>query len=528
MNTIFYNAQIYTLNPKQPCVQALAVKNGIITAIGSNEEVRNLPLVDYKSINMEGKTILPGLTDSHIHMHLLAKSLDMVKCETESKEACLQNIAERVKKTPPGDWILGHGWNQNNWQGGYGNLDDLDRISTQHPIFLTAKSLHAAWVNSAALQIAQIDRNSVDPVGGKFGRTSTGELSGILFESAYQIVQDNIPAENTKKLAENLLKVQEQLHKYGITSVHDFDGADCFSALQILDKERRLMMRIVKSIPYPYLDSAIQLGLRTGFGSDYLIIGSLKLFADGALGPQTAAMIAPYENSKTNCGSLMLNSDEIFEIGQKAVHGGISLAVHAIGDFANQESVKGFSNLRKYERQQKISGLWHRIEHAQLLTHQLIGNFAKYNIFASMQPVHLLSDIEAANKYWGERSKYAFPFNSLLAEGTTLVFGSDAPVESPNPFPGIFAATMRTTLTGEPDSHGWYSEQKISVEESLRAYTTAPARLAGWKTRNGNLKLNENSDFIVLDKNIFEIEPEMIKDIKVTATMVAGELVWLE
>lgn len=528
MNHILYNARIYTFDPHLPVAEAIAISNDQIVALGSNDEVLNLPLSGYNRQNLDGKTVLPGLTDSHLHLQHTALAMSVVDCETETKEECLTRIKERVAATPAGGWIFGHGWNQNRWADGYGTLKDLDLISTLHPIFLTAKSLHAAWVNSTALRHAGIEAATHDPQGGIIGRTKNGALNGILFESAYLLVQEQIPHQSIPKIADAIEQAQHKLAQMGITSVHDFDGVDCFSALQMLEREKRLKMRVLKSIPFSNLDAALEFGVTTGFGSSLLKIGSIKLFADGALGPQTAAMLAPYRGSEDDYGTLLLSQEEILNIGKRSSPAGLSLAIHAIGDKANQVVLAAFSELRSHERELGMAQPLHRIEHAQLLNPQLIPLFAVNKIHASVQPIHQISDIDIADRYWGERAMYAFPFQSLLASGAQLVFGSDSPVEIANPFIGIYAATTRLSMNTHNHPNSWYPHEKISLNAAVRAYTIQPAILAGWEQCKGRLHLKEAADLIVLKEDIFTVEPERRKELLPCATMAAGEWVWQE
>jgi predicted amidohydrolase YtcJ len=514
------------MDSSSPFVEAIAIQNDRILAIGSNEEILNLPCSQANKVNMEGKCILPGFTDSHIHLNYYAKSLTQVDCETASKAECLDRVRKRVGQTEAGKWVIGHGWNQHNWPEGYGTLEDLDSISETHPIYLTAKSLHAGWANSRALALAGINAHTKPPDGGMIGKNSDGSLNGLLFEKATLLIENSIPEPDIQQIKENLQLVQTELWKFGITSVHDFDGADCFSALQLLESEDRLRLRVLKSIPQNNLEKAVQLGLRTGFGTDFLKIGSVKLFADGALGPQTAAMTSPYENNPANRGILLLSEDEIFEYGILASQSGVSMAVHAIGDLANETVLKGYQKLRAYERQHNLARLAHRIEHVQILTQGLLSSFSDLDITASVQPIHLISDMDTADKYWGERSRYAYPFRSLLDAQANMIFGSDSPVESPNPFIGIHAATTRTKTNGYPSNKGWYPDQKISLMQALLGYTRAPAKLAGWKSHKGRIFSGEQADLMVLADDIFDIPVFEIKDMLPLAMMVAGKWVW--
>src|SRR3990172_2229092 len=351
---IIYNANIYTLNPNRPKATAIAILCEKIAALGDDQTI----LADFpKSVekfDAGGRTIIPGLIDAHIHLQQYALSLTKVDCETTSRDQCLKRVAVRTNHTPTGAWIFGHGWNQNNWSDGFGNASDLDLISQDHYIYLTAKSLHAAWVNSAALRLAGVTNDTVDPPGGKIGRDEHGIPNGILFESAMQLVSDLVPDPDPVHLSGPIQHALTRLAEMGLTGLHDFDRKNCFIALQHLHNRGELKMRVTKSIPVDDLPSAAAIGLRSGFGDSMLRIGGVKVFADGALGPQTAAMLTPYEGNPDNKGILMLDAEELVEIGRLAVDNGLSLAVHAIGDRANNQVLNAFSELRDYERTKQV------------------------------------------------------------------------------------------------------------------------------------------------------------------------------
>ncbi|MCK4726356.1 MAG: amidohydrolase family protein, partial [Anaerolineales bacterium] len=334
---VLYNARIYTQDEREPIVSALVIDRGRILRIGNQNKLIS-QFEDSSTLHdLEGKTIIPGLIDAHIHLQHYAMSLQKVECETSTRKECLENVAAAVEGIAPGEWILGHGWNQNDWPEGFGDADLLDRISPENPVYLTAKALHAAWVNSIVLQKAGITAQTADPPGGQIQHHPDGSPTGILFETAMSLVSDLIPKLSVGHVARAIEEAQTILWKIGITGAHDFDQRTCFAALQELHAAGKLKLRITKSIPIESLQEAVELGLRSGFGDDFLRIGSVKAFADGALGPRTAAMLQPYEGEPENRGLLMLDAEEIVEKGAQAVDNGLSLAVHAIGDSANHE-----------------------------------------------------------------------------------------------------------------------------------------------------------------------------------------------
>lgn len=522
---ILHNARIRTQNPAQPFATALAIENGRILATGSDVDVLALASSHTAKEDLHGLTLWPGLTDAHLHLEHYAFALDRVDCEVATKEECLLRVAERAKRAAAQEWILGHGFDQNRWSGGYGSAADLDAASGGRPVYITAKSLHAGWASLAALRMAGIDRDTSDPEGGKILRDARGEPTGILLENAVALVESILPVLNERVTADVIGRAQARLWSMGITGVHDFDRRRCFQALQLLDQEDRLRLRVVKSIPVDLLDEAVALGLRSGFGGEFLRIGSVKMFADGALGPQTAAMLQPYENSSES-GVLLLDGEHIFETGQKAAGSGLSLAVHAIGDRANHEMLAGYAMLRAFEAQNRLPHLRHRIEHVQLLHADDLRRLSDLDIIASVQPIHAISDIDIANRHWGDRSQYAYPFHALLEAGTKIAFGSDAPVESPNPFIGLHAAVNRTRPNGYPQPQGWHPEQRISLDQALAGYTTGPAFAAGLENRLGQLRPGYYADLIVLPVDPFDIPPDTLHSLQPGAAMVAGEWVW--
>jgi len=522
------------MDEKQPRVSAIAIWQDKIIATGNDYDLLHTfgaaasPFGKPTLIDAGGMTLLPGLTDGHIHLEQYSLSRQLIDCETESLQHCLQQIAKKVSQTPTGEWIVGHGWNQNLWQTGFGTASDLDQQTNQHPVYLTAKSLHAGWANTYALKLAGIDDSRTDPAGGHIQRLENGQPSGILFESAMQLIHDILPKPTPEHSAQAITQAQPDLWRMGLTGVHDFDQSNCFSALQRLHQEKKLKLRVIKSIPLENLQSAISLGLQTGFGDELLRMGQIKCFADGALGPQTAAMIQPYLGESENRGILLLDAEQVYDIGIQAVSHGLGLAVHAIGDLANHEILNGYARLREYEQNTlgiNSPRLRHRIEHVQLIHPQDAARLKQLAILASMQPIHAPSDMDMAQRFWGTRCSHAYAWRLQLTHGTPLVFGSDAPVESPNPFWGIHAAVTRQRQDGNPAPDGWIPEQKLSLQEALHAYTVAPAYAAGLENKTGRLAMGYLADLIVLENNPFQIEPQNLFKLQPRAAMLAGA--WL-
>lgn len=538
---ILHNAKIYTLTEKYPTASAMLIDQGRILAIGDESHCLAWG-GDPAKEDLGGRVVIPGLTDAHIHLQHYALGLQKIDCEVPSRQECLRRVTQRAQETPPGQWVLGHGWNQNEWPEGFGSVTDLDTAAPQNPVYLTAKSLHAGWANTAALQAAGIDANTPDPVDGQIQRAPSGRPTGILFEGAMRLVSKAVPQTSIDESAAAIQDAQQNLWQMGLTGVHDFDRRDCFAALQMLHASGDLKLRVLKSLPIDDLEHAVALGLRSGFGDDWLRIGGLKAFADGALGPHTAAMLAPYENDPANRGILLIDGEEMFERGREAVAQGLSLAIHAIGDLANHEMLNAFEQLRAFEKEfltedrgQKTepSGprspgsrpLRHRIEHVQLIHPEDAPRLAQLDVIASMQPIHAISDMQMADEYWGARAANSYAWRAQLEQGSRLVFGSDAPVDSPNPFWGLHAAVARRRADGTPGPEGWYPEQRLNIHEALQAYTQGPAYAAGMEDRLGKLAPGYLADLLVLEDNPFTCASDTLREIRPSAVMVGGKWV---
>jgi len=311
----------------------------------------------------------------------------------------------------------------------------------------------------------------------------------------------------------------------GLTGVHDFDRRDCFLALQQLHTGRRLKLRVTKNISLEVLDHAYELGLRTGFGDEWLRIGSVKVFMDGALGPRTAAMFQPYIGEPENKGNLNMDGEQLFEFARRAADVGLGMTVHAIGDRANHEVLNAYEQLRAYETEKGLPHLRHRIEHVQVLHPDDAPRLAKLDVIASMQPIHATSDMRMADTYWGERTSLAYALKTQLDAGAHMAFGSDAPVESPNPFRGIHAALTRRRADGSPGPAGWHPEQRLSLQQAIEGFTIGAAYAAYSENRQGRLARGMLADLIVLKNDPFTCDPDEVKDLQSSATMVAGEWV---
>ncbi|HEY3311503.1 MAG TPA: amidohydrolase [Anaerolineales bacterium] len=522
---ILYNAQIHSFDQFRQQASVLVIDRDKIAALGGPELFESFGARASRE-DMGGRVILPGLTDAHIHLLHYALSLQKVDVETSSKAEALQRVAERASKTPRGEWVFGHGWQQNDWDGEFPTAAELDAVAPEHPVYLTSKSLHASWANTLVLQLAGIGPGTPDPVNGKILRNPSGLPTGILLETAVMLVEKILPSPDDDKASQVIEAALPNLWKLGLTGAHDFDHRSAFMGLQILDRDQRLKLRVTKSIPLDLLPQAAALGLRTGFGSEHLRIGSVKVFMDGALGPRTAAMLTPYLNEPENRGILNMDGEQFYEHGKLAADAGLSMTGHAIGDRALHEILDGYEQLRGYERDHGLPALRHRIEHVQVLHPNDARRLGKLGVIASMQPIHATSDMLAAEKYWGARVNLAYSWRTQLDAGAILAFGSDAPVEAPNPFWGLHAAITRRRPDGTPGLEGWHPEQRLTVREALEGYTTGAAYAAGREDQLGRLSPGHYADLIVLEKDPFNCHPDDLLTMHSAGTMLGGEWLW--
>jgi predicted amidohydrolase YtcJ len=539
---ILLNGRIHTLNPQQPTATAVAVRDGKILAVGSDDAIKPLLASGGQRVDLNGRCLTPGLVDAHVHFQFFALSLQRVDLRgTTTLDEALQRIAAKLPTAPrsqPADtWLQGRGWRVNDWgQSHFPTAAHLDSIASDLPICLRDHSGHAAWVNSRALRLANIDTQTADPPGGQIQRDENGQPTGILFEDAIDLVTRHIPETTTNQVVAAMRQAQEYCWRVGLTGLHDFDGRSCFIALQNLHQNGELGLRVVKNIPVYRLEHAIGVGLRSGFGDEWLRIGGVKIFADGALGPRTAAMIAPYEGEPNNYGIVVTDKEEMLEKASAASAHGLSVTVHAIGDRANHDVLDVFEAVRKQEiREQGLetkgnqslisnlqSPLRHRLEHVQIIHPADQHRLAQLGVIASMQPIHATSDMETAVHHWGSRTKDSYAWRTMLNSGATLVFGSDAPIEKIDPLLGIHAAVSRRRADGSPGPEGWHPEQRLTMAETIHAFTTAAAITSGQEAQQGRIAPGMLADFTLFSRDVFTLPADELLDVEISGTVVGG------
>jgi predicted amidohydrolase YtcJ len=532
---ILYNGSILTMDPRQPLVEALRIRERRILACGALDEIRALPLGDALEIDLEGRTALPGLEDAHLHLCMHGMALSEIDL---GGTASLHQALERVRQasaSQPGsgwlrgaDWLRGAGWDHNLWpQPTPPTRHDLDSVVSDRPVALDSKDRHSLWVNSLALQLAGISADTPDSPGGQIWRDSAGQPTGILAENARRLIDTVVPPPDRDAWRQAAGAAIADCARYGITAVHSCEGPEAFRALSELEQTDELTVRVWHMLPLRVLDEAVALGLRTGYGSDRLRIGHVKMFADGALGSGTAEMLAPYEGQPGNLGVAATDTQTLLEAVSLAARHGLASAIHAIGDAANRRVLDIYAQVANdlAESAPQHGDLRHRIEHVQLLSKEDLPRLAAQGIIASMQPIHATHDRIMAERQWGARCRYAYAWRGLLDSGAHLAFGTDAPVEGLSPMPGLYAAVTRRDAHGEPPG-GWYPYQRLGLDEALHAYTLGAAYAAYGERERGSLIPGKRGDVAVLSRDITAGPPECLLDTAVDLTIVDGEIIY--
>jgi predicted amidohydrolase YtcJ len=533
---ILLNGNIRTLDIQRPQTQAIAVKAGRIMAVGENDEISALASSKTERVNLNGRLGIPGMMDSHFHFYDWAmgrQQLDLAR--VKSLDELLNQVAQATRKLPRENWILGQGWNESDWpEHIMPRRDHLDAMAPAHPVALWRCDLHLVSVNSRALELAGIDETTPDPPDGVIEKDSSGRPTGILRELAPNLVKAVIPAPKADEIVAAMRDGITHLHTLGLTGLHDvrlmggLEGAPALKAWQILNEKGKLDLRCWVSLAGERIEEAIALGLRTGLGDERLRIGHLKYFADGGMGARTAWMLEPYLDAEYG---MPLGS--MAELGQQiaaAEKAGLAVMVHAIGDRANREvitTLEGLPKLRSESQERSFVPpvLPHRIEHTQMIRSEDIQRLAKLKVAACVQPHNMILDINMIEESVGPRGRWTYAYKEMIDAGIPVILSSDAPVCDPSPLVGIHAAVTRQKRDGTP-AGGWYPEQRISVEDAVRGYTTVPAAFYGQSREMGTLIPGKRADMIVLDRDIFQVDPMEIADARVEMTIFDGRIVY--
>lgn len=518
---IYRHHTIHTGVPAAAPVTGILVQDETIVAVGDASALAAEHRVEV--IELAGAAVIPGLYDAHIHTAGYARDLDSVDLRgTATLEEALRRVTAHAATLPAGSWVLGGRWDSNRWAPPLQpDRHSLDRVCADRPVLLPSIDGHTSWVNSKALALAGIDADNADPVGGQIGRGDDGMPNGILREAACWPVQQAMQRDRNEDLRSLLLRGQEQLLSVGLTSVHDIDGEDARSAYLEMRDAGELKLRVHKAIPAEHLAAAIDEGRRTGDGDDWLSTGPVKIFSDGALGSHTCHMTRPFAGDPGNTGIAVTPFQDMLAMAGTAVAAGIAVATHAIGDRANQLVLDVYEQLAA----ERPAGLRLRIEHAQFLRPTDVSRMAKLGVSASMQPTHCTTDFDLVDELLDSHDLLAYAWRSVLDAKAPLAFGSDAPVEEPNPFEGLYAAITRSRADGRPCG-GWQPEQRLTPAEALTAYSLGPAFAAGQEDRKGLLTAGRLADFVAVDTDPLTAAPSQIRSTAVLSTIVGGQIRW--
>ena len=505
---ILENGVVRTMEAALPTARALALAGDRIAGgVGTHETALASP----DRVDLGGRCVLPGFSDSHVHFPTWALAQRQVRLEgARSLEETLTRVAAAASSLEPGRWLRGMGWRSGDWlPPTEPTKEDLDRITGHRPTALMARDYHSLWLNSAALARANGD---LETPGGVVERDERGEPTGVLREECAWHFRDTYVRPTEDEMVEASREGIRLAIARGVTAIHDKDGwLGALGVWQRLRAEGSLHLRVWQSVPAEQVDELAGLRIRSGLGDDFLRIGYLKAFMDGTLGSQTARLL-------DGTGVQITSAEALADYIRRGAAAGLPVAVHAIGDLANREALDAFEATR--DSWQPL-GLRHRIEHAQLLANEDLPRFAELGVTASVQFSHAPSDRDLADRFWGEKTRGAYAYRSLWDTGARIANGSDAPIEELDPWAGVVAGVRRTIDDRPP----WHPEQRLTLEEALEATTVNPAWLARDEHQRGKLLPGFLADLVVLDRDPLELEAEELPEVNVVATMLGGRWV---
>jgi len=529
-DVVYMNGNVYTVDEKNPRVSAMAIKDGRFIYVGSDAGAKKYFGDKTSVVDLKARTVLPGLIDSHIHFSLIGELKMKLNVYWKPKEEILELVTRAYQKAGKGEWIDGFGWNQEVWDPPvFPAKQELDKVAPNLPVYLERTDGHAAWVNSKALKIAGITNTTLNPEGGEILKNSKGEPTGILTDTATNLVSRHIPPLGRQKMFQAFELAQEELLSNGITSGQDAGcNLDTVALMKNLYESGKLYLRLYVRLLIPEDstnpgDEVYTKRKQVGLYENRLTIRGIKIFADGALGSRGAFMLQPYSDRLGYAGNQIVTDERLYALVKKAREAGFQVSVHAIGDAANRMVLDVYERVFKEKPDQNHR---FRIEHAQVVAPEDIPRFPRLSVIPSMQTVHVISDMNMAEKRIGpDRIKGAYAWRKFLDSGSIIADGTDAPVEPINPFLGLYAAVTRKDLKGLPEA-GWHPEECMTREEALKSYTIWGAYAAFEEKLKGSIQSGKLGDFVVIDKDYFTCTESEIKDIRVLQTVLGGKVVY--
>src|SRR6478609_3576816 len=515
--------------PSNGRAQGLAVAGGSIIAAGTNQEIQKLKGPKTHVIDLGGHFVMPGFNDAHVHLGSGGfEKLNVDLVGSKSLDDMKQRIAARVKTAAPGEWIVGRGWDHTLWaEQKTPTRADIDSVTGNHPAIFNRVDGHIAIANSAALKVAGVTAQSPDPHGGKIDRDDKGEPTGILRETAMGAVFQKIPPPSPAQRRKAAELALQDAARWGITSAQDNSDWEDFLTYEQMEKEGKLTLRIAEWLPFDAPPDQLLHARRYHPQNDPMLhTGMLKGFMDGSLGSRTAAMLAPYDDDPKNAGIPRYEQDKLDAAAAERATAGFQLGFHAIGDRGARMALDAFAYAAEQNHKAKTHGLLtrDRIEHDQVIAPEDFEKFKKLGVIASVQPNHLLTDMNWAEAHIGpERAKHSYPWKEFEDNGIPLAFGTDYPVEPITPFRGLYAAVTRKNEAGTKE---YYPEQKLTIDHAIAAYTTGAAYAEFEEDKKGSLSPGMLADFVVLDRDITKVAPPEILKTRVLRTVVGGKTVY--
>jgi hypothetical protein len=527
---IVYNARIYTAIDARPRAEALAIRGDRLAAVGATGDILKLKGPSTRTIDLEGRTVVPGLADAHGHFAGLGATLQRLDFRgLTSFDQVVDLVKQRATRLGRGQWILGRSWDQNLWRDkSFPTHEKLDRAAPDHPVYLTRVDGHAGLANATAMAAAGVTRATKDPEGGRILRDGAGNPTGVFIDTAQALITAKIPPESDAELVADILRADEECRRLGLTIVHDA-GTDkrTLDAYTRLIDEGKLQTRLYAMLrgSRAELESFFKRGPITNYHEHHLMARAVKIYADGALGSRGAAMLEPYSDDPGNRGLLVSPPDLVYQETLAASKAGFQTCIHAIGDRANREVLDVFERVQKEVPGSKTLRM--RDEHAQILDAADIPRFAKLGIVASMQPTHCTSDMPwVPSRIGAERTaEGAYVWQKLMKSGAIVASGSDFPVEQPSPMLGIYAAVTRQDPQGNPPA-GWAPDQRMTRREALKSFTINAAYAAHMEHDLGTLEADKLADLVVLSADIMTEPPARILTTTVLQTMIGGKWVY--
>ena len=526
----YIHGRIYTSDPQHPWAQAFAIREGKITCIGTISHVTlECAAGDTRAqtIDLHEKFVMPGFNDAHVHLGYAGAGMLSVRLYgAASIDELKKRVAASVATHKPGEWIIGAGWDHTLWpEKQFPNKWELDDVAPNNPVMLTHVSGHVAVANSLALKQAELTNSSPNPTGGELERNASGELTGMLKEGpAMELVNSRIPDPTAEQRRKGIVLVLADLAQNGVTSVQDNSEWDDFRTYKQLKEDGKLTVRITEWLHFTEpLNDLENKRAQGGTTDPWLKTGALKMVTDGALGSRTASMLEPYSDDAKTTGILIMEPDKLKSMAVERDKAGFQLNFHAIGDRANRVTLDVFEAVAKANGRRDRRD---RIEHAQVIAPDDLPRFAKLKVIASMQPSHQTTDMRWAESRVGpDRIKGAYAWATLEKSGARLAFGTDYPIEVISPFRGLYACVTRQLPDGTP-AGGWQSQEKISLQDCIGAYTSGAAYAEFEEGKKGELKVGEYADFIILSTDLTKIPPSDYVKTQVLQTVAGGRTVY--